>query len=427
VSCIYGLGSPAEYEKTNLIKMDETQLVIGCVNSGTRMILEPKRETIEKAVSQLLKKPMMVVFVTETEPAKKNPNDLPLVTFEKKKTAAVKQSGIQSRYTFENFAVSPSNQIAHAAALAIVEKPGLNYNPFFIWGGVGVGKTHLSQAIANKIISTETAKNILFCSSEEFTNDLIELIREKNTGGFRKKYRNLDVLIVDDIQFIAGKNYVQEEFYHTFNTIIQRGGQIIMTSDRPPMEIAKLEDRLRSRFSGGLIIDIQNPDFELKAAIALIKARERNIPITMDVARMIAESVVDVRELEGKILTLYTKAVQSGKELTSSLIQEEKNQMVESKLTHQSVIKTVCSYYQVSPASLRKPSRKESIVIPRQVTMYILRVILKLKLDDVAFLLKRKDHTTIIHGVDKITMLMMKNPTFKEEVDTIVRSLMSST
>lgn len=413
-------------KKTTLTEVSNHTYVVSCPNSGVRMYLESKKTVLEEFFRDDFKKSAVFVFFTKEGEKRKRKEEPPLVQFEKKTTDTFVKSGLQRRFAFENFAVSPSNHIAHAAALTVSEAPGTIYNPLFVYGGVGVGKTHLSQAIANKILNDDSKKNVLFCTSEEFTNDLIDLIRQKNTVYFRNKYRTLDVLIVDDIQFIAGKNYVQEEFYHTFNTIIKQGGQIILTSDRSPEEIKKLEDRLRSRFSGGLTIDIQRPDFELRTAILLIKAKERNIPIDMAMAQLIAEKTIDVRQLEGRLLTLYTRTLSGEVSITSDLISQEfkKEEARQSeKITPQHVIKTICSYYNISPSQLKREGRKENVVLPRQIAMYILRTLLRLKFEEIAFLLKRKDHTTIMHGVDKITSMMLKNTTFKEEVEKLGRSL----
>lgn len=405
--------------------------LLNCPNIGVSMYLEPRRKRIEELLSQITGQPTTLQFqIKETAHAKKKKQvieePLPLVVFERSKEDSAHAAGLLPQLTLENFAVSSSNQIAYAAAIAVSRNPGTSYNPLFIYGGVGVGKTHLSQAIAHSLLQANPSKKVFFCTSEEFTNDLVELIREKNTNNFRKKYRELDMLIVDDVQFIAGKNYVQEEFYHTFNAIIKKGGQIILVSDRPPGEIKKLEDRLRSRFAGGLAIDIQKPDFELRTAILLIKAKARNIEIDFQTASVIAQKTADARELEGQLLRIYTNSLDHGGVITPETAGKEierRDTTQAAKITPTEVIRVVCAYYQISPASLKKPGRKESIVLPRQIIMYILRTHLKLNLDDIAYMMKRKDHTTVMHATDKITNLMLTNPNFKEEIDRITQSL----
>lgn len=402
-------------------------LYVLCDNLGTKILLERKKNEIEASLSKFLKKELRLVFFIKEKKIKK-PKDTPLLRFELEKQEAIKKSGLLEKYTFENYAVSSSNHFAHAAALAVSQKLGKMYNPLFIYGSVGVGKTHLAQAIANRVLENDLTKKVLFCSSESFVNDLVELIRSKNTLFFRKKYRSLDLLVVDDIQFIAGKNAVQEEFFHTFNSIIMAGGQIVITSDRPPQEIDHLEDRLRSRFAGGLVVDIQKPDLELKIAILLIKAKERGIEIEMEAAESIAETADDTRELEGKLLEFWAKAFRENSKITKEFVEREINNkknnfFVVKKINPQIIIKTVCSFYGIRQSEIKNQNRKERVAFARQVIMYLLRNILNLKYEEIAYLLKKKDHTTIIHGVDKITRLLLKNPQVKEEVSLITQNL----
>ncbi|HLL60733.1 MAG TPA: chromosomal replication initiator protein DnaA [Candidatus Nitrosocosmicus sp.] len=417
-------------KKTSFVSFSNNEAVVSCENLGMRIFLETRKEEMESFFSNLYQKEITITFTIKEKLKKETVEEAPLLKYETQLVDIIRKSGLQPKHTFDNYAVSTTNQIAYAAALAVADNPGETYNPLFIYGGVGVGKTHLVQAIANKILMKDGSKKIYYCSSEEFTNDLVGLIRMKNTENLRQKYRSLDVLLIDDIQFIAGKNSTQEEFFHTFNAVIKRGGQIILTSDRPPKDIQKLEDRLRSRFSGGLIIDIQLPDFELRTAILLIKAKERNIDIDIDAAKLIAEQVLDTRELEGRLLELYTKNLHNSERLSYSDVSADlsrKSVALKSKVTPQDVIKTVCSYYDLRPSQIKDQTRKDSIALPRQIIMYILRHILKLKLEEIAYILKRKDHTTILHGVEKITGRLLKNPSFKEEVDRIIQSLTSST
>lgn len=414
--------------QTSLLSFDAHICTIRCQNTGLRMFLESKKEEVRKFVTNHLNNPLIdVVFVVEQSEKHKKSLSLPLIDYGNEVEERARIAGLAPSHTFENFAVSISNQVAHAAALAVSENPGKIYNPLFLYGGVGVGKTHLSHAIANKIIQIDIKKRVLFSTSEEFTNDLIELIRRKSTNELRKKYRKLDVLIVDDVQFIAGKNYVQEEFYHTFNTLIRGGSQIILTSDRPPSEIDKLESRLRSRFSGGLTIDMQDPDFELRTAILLIKAKGRNVPIEIGAAKYIAQETTDTRELEGVLLRMYAKISDTKEVITQEFVVGELNKEGVSAninmVSPQEIMRLVCAFYDVRPSLIRGPSRKEELARVRQIIMYLLRIHLKLKFEEIAFLLRRKDHTTIMHGVDKITSLSLKDDVFHKELDRIVRSL----
>ncbi len=416
-------------KKTVLSHFENNTAIIACENLGMRIFLETRKDELEAFFQTTYGKEIQLSF-TIKEKSVKTTEDPPLLKYETHVVDIIRKAGLQPKHTFDNFAVSTTNQIAYAASLAVADNPGETYNPLFIYGGVGVGKTHLVQAVANKILTRDSSQKIYYCSSEEFTNDLVGLIRMKNTENLRQKYRSLDVLLVDDIQFIAGKNSTQEEFFHTFNSIIKRGGQIILTSDRPPKDIQKLEDRLRSRFSGGLILDVQPPDFELRTAILLIKAKERNIDIDIDAAKLIAEEVSDTRELEGRLLELYTKNLHVKENLSYSDVSRDlqhRQKVVQTKVSPQDVIRIVCAYYNIKPSQIKDRSRKDTISLPRQVIMFILRNTLRLKLDEIAFILKRKDHTTILHGVEKVTNMVLKNPSFKVEIDRIVQSLSMST
>lgn len=416
-------------KQTKPVELKEEKIIIGCNSFGIKKFLDPKVKEIEEKIQLIFKKKLKIEFIIIETPKKTVSS--PLLSFEPPVDDLFLKAGLNKKYSFDNFAVSSTNQVAYAAAQAVVNNLGSAYNPLFLYGGVGVGKTHLAQAIARKIIEKDKNKKVYFCPGDNFTNELIESIREKTTQRFRKKYRSLDLLIVDDIQFIAGKVHVQEEFFHTFNSIISSGGQIILTSDRPPEMIKNLEDRLRSRFSGGLIVDIQPPDFELRSAILLIKAKEKNISLDIEAAKIIAEKIEDCRALEGALLSIYAKIL-GKKEIIDLEVVEEyfsktKNGNQQKKLTPTDIIKSVANYYNVKISHLKGPERKESLVLPRQIAMYLLRKKLGLKLIEVAFELKRKDHTTVLHAEEKISKLIMKNAEFKKEIDDIIRSLDQST
>ncbi len=422
-------------KKARLESFTETDCVIECENMGAKMFLDSKRAILEEIIFDYCQKHISVLFtvaqkkVRKTEKKKEyERNAISLLQYQGNQEDKIRQSGLQARFTFDNFAVSNTNHMAHAAAQAVSQTPGTMYNPLFIYGDVGVGKTHLSHAIANGMLARDIRKKVLYCTSEQFTNDLVDAIKTKRTQSIRDKYRKLDILIVDDVQFIAGKTYVQEEFYHTFNEIVQQGGQIIMTSDRPPKEIKALEDRLRSRFSGGLIIDMQKPDFELRTAIVLIKAQERNIDIDMMAAQSIAEKIDDSRELEGallKLLSLSLTQTDSNKITAESAHHElsRQEQQRKVKISPQDIIRAVATYYDLKPAHIRGSSRKQNIAFARQVSMYLLRTKLNLNLDEVAFIVKKKDHTTVIHAVEKLKSMMMKDEKLAQDVARIYESV----
>jgi len=409
------------------IEIKEDTVTLSCSSLGAQKYLEKKRDDVGSLLTLHLHKKTAVKFVLVTN---KRMDESPLLSFEPSKEDVFRKAGLRANYTFESFAVSSTNQIAFAAAQSVGKTPGSSYNPLFFYGGVGFGKTHLAQAIAHTVLEDDPSSSVLFCSGEAFMNELIESIREKTTPRFRKKFRTLKVIVVDDIQFIAGKQTVQEEFFHTFYSIVSAGGQVVLTSDRPPREIRKLEDRLRSRFSGGLIVDIQQPDFELRTAILLIKAREKDIDIDIEVAKIIAEAVVDTRSLEGTLLSLYARSAAGGHTISLDLVEDffrDKSVEKKHKLSPQDIIKTVCSFYNIKQSQLKGASRKSTIALARQVAMFLLRTELGLNLEEVAFLVKRKDHTTVLHAMNKIRNLNMKDVTFREELSSITKALSVST
>ncbi len=409
-------------------ELTEEKIILSCDNQGTKLFLEPKKADVEREVSLHFKKNLLVEFVIA--PPKKKKVESPLLSFEPRAEDLYTKSGLNHKYSFDNFAVSSTNQVAYAAATAVVNNLGSAYNPLFLYGGVGVGKTHLAQAVAKKILEKDSSKKVYFCPGDNFTNEMIESIREKTTQRFRRKYRYLDLLIVDDIQFIAGKEAVQEEFFHTFNAIASSGGQIILTSDRPPSSIKNLQDRLRSRFSGGLTVDIQDPDFELRCAILLIKAKEKGINIDIEAAKVIADHVTDSRTIEGLLLSVYAKVLGIKENIDLDAVESffsQKENGKAKRINPSDVIRAVCTYYNVKQSHLKGETRVESIVLPRQVAMYLLRRELRLKLTEAAELLKRKDHTTVMHAEQKISSLMMRDQNFKKEVDMIAQTIESST
>jgi len=411
------------------IEITDEKIVISCNNLGVKKFLDPKQREIEEKIFKIFNKKLSPEFII-APPSQKKKNIPPLLSFEPPVEDLFSKAGLNKKYSFENFAVSSTNQVAYAAAQAVVNNLGSAYNPLFLYGGVGVGKTHLAQAVAKKILEKDREKRIYFCPGDNFTNELIESIREKSTSRFRKKYRFLNLLIIDDIQFIAGKVHVQEEFFHTFNSIVSSGGQIILTSDRPPSAIKNLEDRLRSRFSGGLTVDIQPPDFELRTAILLIKSKEKNINIDIEAAKIIAERTEDSRALEGVLLSIYAKVLGKKDKIDLEAVEEyfsKKDNEKTKRLSPSDVIKVVCTYYNVRPSHLKSRERTDSIALPRQVAMYLIRKHIGLNLIETAEILKRKDHTTVMHAEEKISGLLMRDQNFKKDIDNITQTLDSST
>jgi chromosomal replication initiator protein len=326
-------------------------------------------------------------------------------------------SGLNPRYVFDTFVVGNSNRLAHAACQAVAEKPAMQYNPLFLYGGVGLGKTHLLHAIGH--VAAANDLHVLYVSSEEFTNELINSIRAQNTSAFRDKYRTIDVLLVDDIQFIAGKESTQEEFFHTFNTLHGNGKQIVMTSDRPPKALITLEDRLRSRFEWGLIADIQAPDLETRLAILRDKAESHGAPIPDNVLDFIARQVQsNIRELEGALNRVLAYARLTGSPLTPELAASALADLMArpTTVTLDELVMTVADFYSISRDDLLGRGRNKELVHPRQVVMYLAREELQLTLPQIGESLGGRDHTTVMYGVEKITQAIDSDDNIRREV-----------
>lgn len=369
------------------------------------------------------KKCELKLIVKETKAEQKNLETLPLFGQEKKFEFEIyKRASIRPDFTFENYAVSGSNQMAFAATTAVARKPGVAYNPLFIYGGVGVGKTHLMQAIGNYCISQgETA--VLFCTSEEFTNDLVESIRNKSTEKIRAKYRRLKLLMIDDVQFIAGKPTAQEEFFHTFNSIQKGGGQIVMTSDKPPSEITKLEERLKSRFGAGMIVDVGRPDFELRCAILQIKAKNRGIELDTEIVHLAAESITGLRELEGFLMQIMSRQTKPTLEIATEILKITKERAPGRMITPGEMINQVSLYFNVGAQQLKGDRRSAHIVLPRQILMYLLRFEMKLPLEEIGRLLGGRDHTTVMHGSEKIQLALNTDTKLVENIHNLKKRL----
>jgi len=334
------------------------------------------------------------------------------------------RAGLRLEYTFETFAVSSTNEMAHAAAMAVSNQPGTAYNPLFIYGGVGVGKTHLMHAVGNNILKRLPEAKVLYCTGEDFTNEIVYAIQTKKSMSFKEKYRTVDILLIDDVQFIAGKNTVQEEFFHTFNSIAKRSGQIILTSDRPPSEISLLEDRLRSRFEAGLMVDIQQPSFELRTAILLIKSQANHIHIPMELAQVIATRIDSARKLEGIIKRIKSEVELKHRQITPELIDELCKVETEKSPTRlrvkpYDIIKTVADFYHLKQSAIRGKVRVQSIVKARHIAMYFLKDDLHLPYMEIGRWFSNRDHTSAMHALRKITNQMSLDEDTRKEVMSI--------
>jgi len=421
------------FQNSSLVSLENHIATIGCPSPYIQGLIESRYYSLIKDIfDRQTKDNNSLVFTVK--PIIKNTSDIgPLfsdmpTTFPQF-SQEIHQTHLRPDYTFADFAVSSVNQLPYAAATAVAKNPGVAYNPLFLWGGVGVGKTHLMQAIGHEILKNSSQVKIIYCMGEEFTNEIINAIRSKNTEAFKRKYRTAKVLLIDDIQFIAGKTTVQEEFFHTFNTLQREGGQIVLTSDRPPEEIAKLEDRLRSRFEAGLIIDIPKPDFELRTAILLIKAKQRGIELPMDVAQAISANIDSNRKMEGFLVRLLsemeTKKISLTPELVNSLLGKsvEDNGRLKKQIKPKQIMEMVAEYYNLKITQLKSPTRLKNVALPRQVLMYLLRTELGIPLMEVGSFLGGRDHSTIIHGVDKITNLLSINEDLRVDISEIKQRL----
>lgn len=338
---------------------------------------------------------------------------------------AIKKSGLRSDFTLDEFCVSTSNQLAFAAAQAVIKDPGKNYNPFFIWGGVGIGKTHLMQAIGIEILRKNPHAKVIYASCEQFTNEIIQGIRSKNTHDFKEKYRSADALLIDDIQFLSKKDTAQEEFFHTFNTIQQRDGQIVMTSDTKPSDIKDLADRLRSRFEGGLVADIGAPDSELKTAICQLKASKRGVELSTTVASYISNNVDNIRSLDGAIKLVLSRASAEHKDITTEFVAEVLKKPLpdtnptDQRLDSRLVLDEVTNYYGLTIKQIKGDKRDRPIAEPRQILMYLLRKHTTMTLDEIAAFLGGRDHSTIIHGEKKIDLMLQTSDKIKKDVSDL--------
>jgi len=335
---------------------------------------------------------------------------------------------LNPKYTFNTFVKGNGNQLAHAAALAVAEAPAIAYNPLFIYGGVGLGKTHLMHAIGHYVIEQNKDTKVLYTSSEKFTNDLINAIKDDRNEEFRSKYRSIDVLLIDDIQFIGGKERTQEEFFHTFNALYELNKQIVISSDKPPKEILTLEERLRSRFEWGLIADIQAPDTETRIAILRKKSQLENYDIPNDVLVYIANNIEsNIRELEGALNRVIAYASLTGSPITLELAQECLKQILANisvaNINHNTIIKVVSRYYDISPDQMMTQKRSRDISFPRQVAMYLCRELTGMSLPKIGQVFGGRDHTTVMHACDKISNEMEQSAELRRAITELKRNI----
>jgi chromosomal replication initiator protein len=423
------------FKDTQVVSEEDDVFVIGVPNAFAREWLEKKfRTEVRGALQHLLGRTVDVRFVTSTggQPPSGGaathggalhgqvPTGQQAGTQERREAAAL----LNARYTFSTFVVGSNNRLAHAAALSVAERPGHSYNPLFVYGGSGLGKTHLMHAIGHAVIARHPKKRVAYATSEKFTNEFINSIRAQKGEEFRERYRRIDVLLIDDIQFIAGKEGTQEEFFHTFNAIHEEGKQIVMSSDRPPKAITQLEDRLRSRFEWGLIADISAPDLETRIAILRAKAEAQSITVPPPVIDFLAQRIVsNIRELEGALTRIVAYASLSAVPVTTQLAQEMLQNILynpqRKSLSPERIVETVARYYGVPLDQIKGKARDKQVVLPRQIAMYLMREETEAPLLRIGEALGGRDHSTVLHGCEKIEREMAENDDFRRDVGAV--------
>lgn len=406
------------FKNTCLLKQEPNHFVVGVPNVFIKQQLERKYNEL---ILQTLRKngadPSLIEYKIHsalTPPAREEDPLVGLRPAAGKASPPKAQStalthtyrqGLNERYTFENFIVGSGNELAYAACQAVAAQPGTKYNPLFLYGGVGIGKTHLIQAVGNAVLATNPKARVVYVSSEQFVQEFVDALRFKKNTDFADFYRGADVLVVDDVQFIAGKEKIQEEFFHTFNALHQANKQIIISSDKPPRDIPTLEERLRSRFVWGMSIDMQNPDFETRCAILQTKAQNHGVGLPTDITEYLATNVqTNIRELEGALNQLLAFCEMRGLEPTMTIATSllGSSQTRPKHISARQIIERTARYFQIPMEDILGPKRDKDIVVPRQVAMYMLRSELHLSFPKIARELGRKDHTTAIHSIEKI-------------------------
>lgn len=427
---------PLHLQATRTNASGELEVEIGCPSTFHQSIIEQRFYIqLHETLSRISQQPCVLRFSIVSARKSQTSDPGPLFAQQKQEADdlhwAIQRMGLREDFVFDTFAVSSSNEMAHAAAQAVARDLGRAYNPLFIYGGVGVGKTHLMQAVAIEALKQDPSSKMIYCMGEEFTNEIIDAIQQKTTREFKQRYRQVKGLFIDDIQFIAGKTTVQEEFFHTFNAILKGGGQVVMTSDRPPSEINMLEARLRSRFEAGLLVDIGNPDFELRTAIVLIKAKQRQLALTMEMAQMVAGNIESARQIEGFLVKLTTAIHLHKRELNNDLILSllGKNPITNTEsinpppMRPMELMKKIADYFGVPLKGLRGSGRSQRLVTPRHISMYLLRVDYRLPLMEIGDLFSGRDHTTIMHAVEKIAQQLQTSESLRLDIASVRREL----
>jgi chromosomal replication initiator protein len=407
-----------------LLAIEGDHLKIGAPNTFSRdWLIQHHFQALQQAAQSVLGgQPRVTIVVDETVDQAPDAPPPPAT-----RPGGGSTEGLNPRYTFDTFVVGSSNQFAQAACQAVAELPSKAYNPLFIYGGVGLGKTHLLHAVGHQSARLFRGMIVVYITSERFTNELINAIRYDRTAEFRARYRNIDLLLIDDIQFISGKERTQEEFFHTFNTLYESRKQIIVSSDSPPKDIPEIEERLRSRFEWGLIADIQPPDFETRVAILKKKAALERVRLADDVAYLIASRVKsNIRELEGSLTRMIAFCALTGREMSVDLAQEVLGELwgeEEKVITIEQIQRKVAEAYGIKLADLKAKNRTKAVAFPRQIAMYLARQLTHSSLSEVGRAFGGKDHTTVLHAVDKIQVLLQEDPKLRKAIDGLIQGI----
>ena len=416
--------------------VDNDQVYILADTKGIPNILDyikkKYKQILEIVIEEKIGLHCNVIFVTSEDIEKR-----PILTAEASNIvtpelnsyyAAVMNANLNPRYTFDTFVVGSNNRFAHAASLAVAESPGTLYNPLFIYGGAGLGKTHLMQSIAHYILRNDPSVRVLYVTSETFTNDLIDSLKGKKNAEFKEKYRSIDVLMIDDIQFLIGKESTQEEFFHTFNYLYETGKQVIITSDKPPKDFTNLEERLRSRFSVGLPVDVSAPDYETRVAILHKKEETENTKISDDIINYIAENInTNIRELEGALNRITAFKRLSNKEITLNMAEDVLRDIInnhkEVTITVPLIVEVIASHLGFEADELLSQKRNKDIAYSRQIAMYLCRQMTDLSLQQIGKELGNRDHTTVRHGIEKITEDLKNSQFLQDTIDVLQKKI----
>ncbi|TGE34030.1 chromosomal replication initiator protein DnaA [Desulfosporosinus sp. Sb-LF] len=418
---------------TQLLQIDGDTLVISVPNEFAKDWLESRyAPLIRSSVQSVLGHSVSLRFIIPNQEGSYGEDSIqsfPISPIDPQQAEPLPNS-LNTKYIFDTFVIGNSNRFAHAASLAVAESPAKSYNPLFIYGGVGLGKTHLMHAIGHYVLQRSPNTKVLYVSSEKFTNELIDSIRDENSIEFRNHYRNVDILLIDDIQFLAGKERTQEEFFHTFNALHEANKQIIISSDRPPKEIPTLEDRLRSRFEWGLITDIQAPDLETRIAILRKKAKMENLQVPNEVMVYIADKIrSNIRELEGALIRVMAFASLSAIPITAEVAIEALKEIIPANNTKEITIdiiqQSVAGYFHLSPSEFKAKKRTRAVAFPRQIAMYLSRQLTDSSLPKIGDEFGGRDHTTVMHAHDKISQALLNDPQLEKKINEMIQRIQS--